>query len=235
MDYQRTRNFRPHYDFVSGNQDHLFDFCRSTRSDLSKKNGRRSRPSVIELIEEFKEHTSCTITPTTTANHLCICNTSNNSPWLIIKTCLFGWKEPYFGNAYYWELKTPGGVPWWENTTTNWWNSWVRHMRDLLAIAFRKPERRLPRMMPTTLLMIRLYWYLFSSLTHCLLRGGKTPLWIQSPDRRGGYTFWTQVPWAAERHIFEHSLLRARDVSLWIQPMSQRYKAGIPKPLFFDS
>ena len=112
-----VQGFRPHYDFVRAIKPISSSFAGALEVDLIRKERKdEDAPSIIDLIEEFKEHYRMQqIAPsssTTTANHSAFATLQNSSPVLPKKTCLCG-EEHLFRECQYLieNLRPHGWVP----------------------------------------------------------------------------------------------------------------------------
>jgi len=109
-----VQGFRPHYDFIRAIKPISSSFAGALEVDLIRKERKdENAPSVIDLIEEFKEHYRMQqASPTTTANHSAFATLQNDSLVSPIKTCLCG-EEHLFRECQYLieSLRPHGWVP----------------------------------------------------------------------------------------------------------------------------
>ena len=111
-----VQGFRPHYDFIRAIKPISSSFAGALEVDLIRKERKNEEaPSIIDLIEEFKEHyrmQQAVSTSTTTANHSAFATLQNNSPVSSTKTCLCG-EEHLFRECQYLieSLRPHGWVP----------------------------------------------------------------------------------------------------------------------------
>ena len=76
-----VQGYRPHYDFIRAIKPISSSFAGALEVDLIRKERKdKAAPSIIDLIEEFKEHYRMQQqAPTTTANHSAFATLQNNS------------------------------------------------------------------------------------------------------------------------------------------------------------
>ena len=111
LDLPDVQGFRPHYDFVRAIKPISSSFAGALEVDLIRKERKEEEaPSIIDLIEEFKEHHRMQqASPTTTANSSAFAtlqgnsnsnsdsNHNSNSQW---QKCIYGLIHRY-GDCYY--------------------------------------------------------------------------------------------------------------------------------------
>lgn len=153
MDLPDVQGFRPHYDFIRAIKPISSSFAGALEVDLIRKERKdEEAPSIIDLIEEFKEHyrmqQSASSSTTTTANHSAFATLQNNSPVSSVKTCLCG-EEHLFRECQYLieSLRPHGWVPN-EKIQQQIDEKLMRYER--LAAAVEKAQKEASQRMPTT-------------------------------------------------------------------------------------
>ena len=147
-----VQGFRPHYDFIRAIKPISSSFAGALEVDLIRKERKdKDAPSIIDLIEEFKEHyrmQQIASSSTTTANHSAFATLQNNSPVLPIKTCLCG-EEHLFRECRYLieNLRPHGWVPD-EKIQQQINEKLMRYER--LAAAVKKAQKEASQRMPIT-------------------------------------------------------------------------------------
>ena len=221
-----VQGFRPHYDFIRAIKPISSSFAGALEVDLIRKERKdEAALSIIDLIEEFKEHYRMQqAAPTTTANHSAFATLQNNSPVSLIKTCLCG-EEHLFRDCQYLikSLRPHGWVPD-EKIQQQIDEKLIRYER--LAIAVEKAQKEASQRMPTTATNDENIWYLISSLNTVSWEAEDTSLntvsWEAGEDNSlntvsweaGEDTFSNIVSWEAREDIsFEYSSI-SRDIKL---------------------
>jgi hypothetical protein len=108
-----VQGYRPHYDFVRAIKPISSSFAGALEVNLIRKERKnKAAPSIIDLIEEFKEHYRMQqASTTTTANHSAFAtlenNSNSNSTWH--KKCICGFTHRYDDCYYITKQKRPQG------------------------------------------------------------------------------------------------------------------------------
>ena len=113
MELPDIQGYRPHYDFIWAIKPISFSFAGALKVNLIRKECKnKDALSIIDLIEEFKEHYRMQqASPSTTANHSAFStfqnNTNSNSTWH--KKCICGFTHRYDDCYYIAKQKRPQG------------------------------------------------------------------------------------------------------------------------------
>jgi hypothetical protein len=144
------QGYRPHYDFIRAIKPISSSFAGALEVNLIRKERKnKDAPSIIDLIEEFKEHYRMQqAAPTTTANHSAFVTLQDNSPVPSTKTCLCG-EEHLFRECQYLieSLRPHRWVPD-EKIQRQIDEKLMRYER--LATAVEKVQKEASQRMPTT-------------------------------------------------------------------------------------
>jgi len=117
LDLPDVQGFRPHYDFVRAIKPISSSFAGALEVDLIRKERKgKAAPSIIDLIEEFKEHYRMQqASSNTTANHSAFAtlqgnsDSNSNSNSKPHKKCICGFAHRYSDCYYIAEQKRPQG------------------------------------------------------------------------------------------------------------------------------